>query len=162
MTVNSGGTLGGTGNLASVTVNAGGNLAPGDSLGTLSVSGSLILSAGAVMDYELDTPSTSSMINAGSLALNGQQFTDFNFTWSGNFGQGTYPLIAFLSTQRQSGSEYKRHDRRLPGNARRARQRPGGYRRPRNRSTAALLAAGVLGLIGRAWRKRLRNSKGTY
>ena len=37
-----GGTLGGTGNLSSVTVNAGGQLAPGDSLGTLNLSGSLI------------------------------------------------------------------------------------------------------------------------
>ena len=33
VSVNSGGTLGGTGNLTSVTVYAGGNLAPGDSLG---------------------------------------------------------------------------------------------------------------------------------
>ncbi len=161
MTVNSGGTVGGTGNLASVTVNAGGNLAPGDSLGTLSVSGSLILSAGAVMDYELDTPSTSSMINAGSLALNGQQFTDFNFTWSGNFGQGTYPLIAFLSSSGSLGANTIGTIDGFPatlavqGNDLVVTVVPEPL-------TAALLAAGVLGLIGWAWRKRLSNSKGTY
>ncbi len=99
-----GGTLGGTGNLTSVTVFSGGNLAPGDSLGALSVSGNLILSAGAVMDYELDTPSTSDTIYAGSLTLNSQQISDFHFTPSANFGPGIYPLIAFGSSSGSLGS----------------------------------------------------------
>jgi autotransporter-associated beta strand protein len=88
-----GGTLGGTGYLGSVTVNAGGTLAPGDPLGTLSISGNLILESGAWMDYELDMPSTSDMISCGTLTLSGQQFSDFTFTWSANFGPGNYNLI---------------------------------------------------------------------
>ena len=47
-----GGTLGGTGNLTSVTVNPGGTLAPGDPQGVLHLSGSLTLLSGAAMDYE--------------------------------------------------------------------------------------------------------------
>ncbi len=161
VSVNSGGTLGGTGNLTSVTVNAGGNLAPGDSLGTLSASGGLILSGGAVMDYELDTPSTSSMISAGSLTLNGQQFSDFNFTWSGNFGRGIYPLIAFGSTSGSLGAITSGTIDGFPatlavqGNDLVVNVVP-------EPSTAALLAVGVAGLIGRVWRRRFRNSKSTY
>src|SRR5208282_1985394 len=51
VSVNSGGTLGGTGFLGSVTINPSGQIAPGDSLGTLSVSGSLILEQGAGLSY---------------------------------------------------------------------------------------------------------------
>ena len=40
---------------------------------------------------------TSDLIHAGTLTLNSQQFSDFNFTWSANFAQGTYTLIAFRS-----------------------------------------------------------------
>jgi autotransporter-associated beta strand protein len=97
VTVNSGGTLGGTGYLSSGTVNPGGNLAPGDPLGTLHLSGNLALAAGAAMDYDLDTPSTSDEISCGSLALNHQQFTDFHFAWTSNFAPGSYNLIAFGS-----------------------------------------------------------------
>ena len=96
-----GGTLGGTGSLASVMVYSGGQLAPGDALGTLNISGNLILSAGAVMDYDLDTPSTSDEITCGSLALNLQQLSDFNFAPSANFGPGVYDLIAFGQVLRQ-------------------------------------------------------------
>jgi autotransporter-associated beta strand protein len=93
--VNSGGILGGTGSLASVTVNSGGHLAPGDSPGLLHVSGSLSLLSGAKMDYELDTPSASDevLMPTGLLSLNGQQFSDFNFTPLGGFGVGQYTLI---------------------------------------------------------------------
>ena len=68
VTVNSGGTLGGTGYLSSVTVSQSGQIAPGDAPGTLTIGGSLILATGAILDYALDTPSTSDMIFAGSLA----------------------------------------------------------------------------------------------
>ena len=54
VTVNSGGILSGTGSLASVTVNAGGQLAPGSPQGIMSLSGSLNLTLGAPMDYDLD------------------------------------------------------------------------------------------------------------
>ena len=50
----SGGTLGGTGYLGTVTVNAGGTLAPGDSQGLMHLSGNLTLLSGAAMDYDLD------------------------------------------------------------------------------------------------------------
>ena len=91
--VNSGGTLGGTGTLSSVTVSPSGAIAPGDPLGTMTITGSLSLAQGATMDYELDTPGTGDLILAGNLALNGQQFSDFNFTWTNNFGPGAYDLI---------------------------------------------------------------------
>ena len=90
VTVNSGAVLSGTGSLTSVVVNPGGHLDPGDGPGTLNLSGSLTLLAGAVMDYELDTPSTSDeiLMSSGSLVLSGQQFSDFNFTWTAKFGPG--------------------------------------------------------------------------
>jgi len=94
----SGGTLGGTGSLRSVTAAVGGQIAPGNPLGTLSISGTLTLSGGAALDYELDSPSTSSKISCGYLALGDQQFSDFHFTWSPNFGPGNYDLIHFGSS----------------------------------------------------------------
>ena len=95
VTVNAGGTLSGTGSLASVTVSASGQLAPGDAPGIMKMSGTLSLLAGAVMDYDLDTPLTSDeiLMPSGLLALNGQQFSDFNFNPLGGFGPGTYDLI---------------------------------------------------------------------
>ncbi len=157
VTVNSGGTLGGTGSLTSVTIYAGGNIAPGDSLGTLSVGGNLILSAGAVMDYELDTPSTSSMISCGALTLNGQQFSDFNFMPSANFALGSYPLIAFGSTSGSLGNSTSGTIDGFPatlaveGNDLVVNVVP-------EPSTAALLATGLFGLIGWKWRQRTRKS----
>ena len=93
MTVKSGGVLSGTGYLGSVTVAPGGQLAPGNPLGAMNLSGSLNLESGAVMDYDLDTPSTSSevLMPTGELILSGQP--DFNFTPTASFGPGTYPLI---------------------------------------------------------------------
>ena len=95
VTVNASGILAGTGSLTSVTVNAGGQLAPGNPPGALNLSGTLALAAGAAMNYQLDTPSTSSQVlmPSGQLVLSGQQFTDFNFMWSTNFGPGSYDLI---------------------------------------------------------------------
>jgi autotransporter-associated beta strand protein len=90
VTVNSGGILAGTGSISSGTVNASGQIAPGESL---TVIGNLSLGSGAVMDYELDTPSTSDRILTANLALNGQQISDFNFTLTANFAPGTYNLI---------------------------------------------------------------------
>jgi autotransporter-associated beta strand protein len=111
-----GGTLGGTGNLTSVTVNAGGYLAPGDPLGVMHLDGSLVLEAGAAMDYELDTPSTSDMVSCGSLALNGQQFSDFHFTWTAKFEPGTYNLIASGSPPSGLGSNTSGTIDGLPAN----------------------------------------------
>ena len=105
-TVNSGGTLSGTGYLSSVTVTPSGQLAPGSPLGVMNVSGSLNLESGAVMDYELDTPSTSSevLMPTGQLILSGQQFTEFDFTPSSNFGPGSYVLIAVGSINGSLGA----------------------------------------------------------
>ena len=49
VTVQSGGTLGGTGSLSSVTVSPSAAVAPGDPLGALSISGSLILASGVAL-----------------------------------------------------------------------------------------------------------------
>ena len=154
----SGGTLGGTGNLTNVTVYAGGNLAPGDAPGTLSVNGNLILSAGAVMDYELDTPATSDMISSGSLALNGQRFSDFNFTWSGNFAPGIYPLIGFASSSGSLGANTSGTIDGYPatlavqGNDVVVNVVPEPL-------TLALLGAVVVGLLGYAWRRVTRRGQ---
>ena len=93
-----GGILSGTGYLSSVTVTPGGQLAPGGPLGVMNISGSLNLELGAVMDYELDTPSTSDQIlmPTGDLILSGQPV--FDFTPTSDFGQGTYVLIEAGST----------------------------------------------------------------
>jgi hypothetical protein len=95
VTVNGSGVLSGTGSLSSVMVNSGGHLAPGNSPGTLTLSGSLTLMSGALMGYELGTPANSDLVlmPTGLLALNGQQFSDFNFTPLGGFAPGTYMLI---------------------------------------------------------------------
>jgi autotransporter-associated beta strand protein len=95
VTVNSGGVLSGTGSLSSVTVNAGGQLSPGDAPGALHISGSLTLVSGAVMDYELGSPGGSDeiLMPTGLLTLNGQQFSDINFTPLVGFGPGEYTLI---------------------------------------------------------------------
>ena len=95
VTVNSGGMLGGSGSLSSVTVTSGGSLSPGAAPSALNVSGSLSLLSGAKMDYALDTPADSDEVYmpSGPLVLSGQQFADFNFTWSANVAPGTYMLI---------------------------------------------------------------------
>ena len=91
----SGGTLGGTGSLGTVTVAPNGQLAPGNPLGAMNLSGTLNLESGAVMDYDLDTPSTSSevLMPTGELILSGQQLSDFKFMPTANLVPGIYPLI---------------------------------------------------------------------
>ncbi len=93
VTIQSGGVLSGTGYLGSVTVTPSGQIAPGTPLGVMNVSDSLNLESGAVMDYELDTPSTSDQVlmQTGELILSGQPV--FDFTPTSKFGQGTYVLI---------------------------------------------------------------------
>ena len=83
-----------------------GQIAPGDALGTqMNVSGNVSLAAGAVLDYQLDTPSTSDMLVCGSMSLNGQQFSAFDFTPTANFGPGSsYDLIAFGSSSGNLGT----------------------------------------------------------
>ncbi len=95
------------------------------------------------------------MISCGSLTLNSQQFSDFNCTPSANFGRGSYPLIAFGSMSGSLGSNTSGTIDGLPatlavqGNDLVVNVVP-------EPSTLALFAAGVLGLVGWAWRQRSR------
>ena len=59
-----------------------------------------------MINFDLDTPDTSHEISmpTGVLSLNGQQFSDFNFTWTSNFGRGNYDLIDFGSSSGSLGS----------------------------------------------------------
>jgi len=70
VTVNSGGTLAGTGTVGATTIASGGTLAPGNSPGTITVQGNLALQSGALYLVQVN-PSTASSANvtgAGSLA----------------------------------------------------------------------------------------------
>jgi hypothetical protein len=92
---------------------AGGHIQPGISAGTLTVTGNLTLSDGALLDYELGAMSASDTISmsgsTSTLYLNGQDFSDFHFTAFDGFGVGTYTLIdartisGSLSTSNLSG-----------------------------------------------------------
>jgi autotransporter-associated beta strand protein len=95
VTVDSGGTLAGTGNLASVTIGAGAHLSPGSAPGTLKLSGSLTLLSGAGLDFDLAAPGGSDEVSmpAGTLLLSNQQFSDFHFTPLPGFVDGSYTLI---------------------------------------------------------------------
>jgi outer membrane autotransporter protein len=67
ITVNAGGSLGGSGTLGSITIN-GGSLAPGNSIGTMNVSGSVDFSGGGVYEVEVDAAGNSDLINATAMA----------------------------------------------------------------------------------------------
>jgi fibronectin-binding autotransporter adhesin len=156
VTVNSGGTLGGSGYLSSVTVTPSGQIAPGNPLGTLTISGSLSLASSAVMDYELDTPLTSGLISCGTLIVTGQlEFSNFDFTWTGNFGPGTYDLIedgsipnGILGSSNSGTIDGYSANLAVSGNDLVLDVVP-------EPSTAALLATSALGLLGYGWRRRL-------
>ncbi len=70
VTVNSSGTLGGSGRIAALSVNQGGRVAPGNSVGTLQVAGDVNLGAGSTYAVEL-TPTSSDRIVAGGKAILG-------------------------------------------------------------------------------------------
>ncbi|MFZ9937544.1 MAG: beta strand repeat-containing protein [Luteolibacter sp.] len=95
-----GGTLAGDGTInTAVTVPAAGNLAPGAPAGTLSIAGSLDISALAggtgTLNYELNAlAGTSDRIAVtGSATIGTLGFTDFVFTDLGGLENGTYTLI---------------------------------------------------------------------
>jgi fibronectin-binding autotransporter adhesin len=98
--------LAGTGSVGSVTVNGGGHIAPGVSgVGTLTDTG-LSLISGAILDYDLASTAASDLIamSGSTLALNGQQFSDFNFNPLTGFGPGVYTLISAGSVTGGLGS----------------------------------------------------------
>ena len=151
-----GGTLGGTGSLRSVTVNSSGVLAPGDPLGVLHLSGNLVLSASATMDFDLDGVSTDDEVSmpSGSLTLNGQQFSNFGFNWTGGFGPGTYTLVNAESIT-GLGSNLSGSIDGLPASLS-VQNNDLMLTVVPEPSTAALFGVSVVGLLGWAcWRRRL-------
>jgi fibronectin-binding autotransporter adhesin len=162
VTVNTGGTLGGTGNLTSIVVNPGGCLAPGDAPGVLTLDGNLTLESSAMMDFELDTPLTSDMISvsAGTLILNGQQFSDFDFTWTSNFGPGSYPLIDAGLVNGSLGNSYSGTIDGYPATLAVQGDNELVLTVTPEPSTLTLLAAGAIALIGYGSRRRLSPTTG--
>ena len=156
VTVNNGGTLGGSGTLSSVSVCPSGAIAPGGPLGALTLNGSLILSSGALLDYDLDTPLTRSMISCGNLSANTPlQLSNFGFSWTSNFGPGTYDLIqsntaiptGMLGSSTSGTIDGYPANLAVEGNnlVLNVVPEPG---------TLVLLGAAVVGLLGWGWRQR--------
>ncbi len=110
------------------------------------------------MDYELDGYSTDDEISmpSGLLTLSGQQFSDFHFSWTGGFGPGTYTLVNAQSIT-GLGSDTSGTIDGMPATLSVSNNELLLTVVPEP-STAALLAAGAVGLIGWAWRRRLRMS----
>jgi fibronectin-binding autotransporter adhesin len=107
-TVNSGGTLGGSGSIGGAVIIAdGGVLAPGSSPGTLTV-GSLSLSSGSTLDYQLGQAGivgggvNDLTVVTGDLTLDGS----LNVTDVGGFGPGVYRLINYGGTLTDNGLEF--------------------------------------------------------
>ena len=119
--VNNGGTLGGIGTVGQVRVNSGGHIAPGDvGAGTLTLKSNLTLNSGAKLDFDLAATSASDEIVMPSytLALSGQQFSDFNFSTSSGFGTGSYMLIDANTVSGSLGSNYAGYVGGLPASLR--------------------------------------------
>jgi hypothetical protein len=92
---------------------------------------------------------------SGELVLTGQQFPNFNFTWSANFGPGSYDLIDFSSS---SGSLGANTTGTIDGYAARLAVQGDDLvlTVTPEPSTFALLAAGAIGLVGYGcWRRKV-------
>jgi fibronectin-binding autotransporter adhesin len=99
--VNSGGVLGGTGKISgAVTINSGGRVAPGSSIESLDV-GSLTLTAGSILDFELGTVSgtdVSDLLNVtttNGLTINGGTL---NLVNAAGMTGGFYTLMDYAGT----------------------------------------------------------------
>ena len=111
------------------------------------------------MDFDLDGLPTDDMISmpSGTLTFSGQQFSNFGFTWTAGFGPGTYTLVNAKSIS-GLGSNLSGSIDGLPATLSVSNNNLMLTVVPEP-STAALLGAGVVGLIGWAWRRRLRKVK---
>ena len=97
LSVSNGATLGGIGSIAGdVTLDSGATLSPGTSPGTLTV-GSLNLSSGSILDYELSVPSVVGGGVNDLVAVNGNLTLDgrLDVTDIGGFGGGSYTLMTY-------------------------------------------------------------------
>ena len=98
MVVNSGGTLGGTGNLSAVVLKPGGHLNPGSASqpATLNV-GSLSMFPSSVLDYDLGPPGIAGQGVIDLVAVAGDVTVDgvLNINTLSGFGPGSYPLMTF-------------------------------------------------------------------
>ena len=105
VTVNAGGTLGGTGTVGNTTINTGGTLAPGNSVGTLTVSGSLTLAAAATYLVQVQGAVSGRTVVTGTANLAGAvvidpltrlaQKTTYTILTAGTLN-GTFDTLGFL------------------------------------------------------------------
>ncbi len=124
------------------------------------MSGTLALASGAVMDYDLDTPSTSGQVlmPLGQLVLSSQQFSNFDFGWTANLAPGSYPLIIADSVSGALGTSTSGMIDGYPATL--AVQANGNNQdlvltvTPEPNTLVLLCAAGVLGLLAAVWRRR--------
>ena len=80
-TVNTGGTLGGTGTVGSTTVGSGGTLAPGNSIGTMTVNGDLTFASGSTYEVEVSPTSADRTNVTGTATLDGTAHATFQSGW---------------------------------------------------------------------------------
>ena len=162
VTVNSGGILGGTGNLTQRHGRRRRAASPGLFAGRLESQRQLGLGSGAVMDYELDTPSASDLVlmPGGQLILSGQQFGDFKFTPSANVVPGSYALIVAGSVSGVLGTSTSGTVNGYPATlAVQGTDLVLNVHATPEPSTFVLLAVGTLGIAGYGLRTRLAARK---
>ena len=75
VTVNPGGTLGGSGRIGALQANSGSVIAPGNSIGTLNVTGDVRFEAGSTYAVELSDASSDRIVAGGKATLNGGTVT---------------------------------------------------------------------------------------
>lgn len=91
VTVNNGGTLGGTGTVGTTIINAGGTLSPGDAIGTLNVNGNLTFKSGSTYLVEVSPTTADRTIVTGTATLAGTVEAVF---LPGTFFANTYTILS--------------------------------------------------------------------
>ncbi|MCX2546305.1 autotransporter serine protease [Pseudomonas sp. COW5] len=71
VTVNDGGTLGGSGRIGALTANSGGRVAPGNSIGTLTVAGDVTFAPGSTYAVELSPTASDRIVAGGTATISG-------------------------------------------------------------------------------------------